>query len=146
MSQLYYYLFFLAVLLLFYEIYFIASVSGVIERIIIPYSKSIVILVLILDIWSFAGSYRLLSIIDSQSFKIASETQNLDFVSSIYFSAVTFGTVGYGDITPLSRTAKLLTTCQILLTFFYLIFVVTVIASNNAIYSEIYHSRNSKKD
>ena len=35
------------------------------------------------------------------------------FFNRLYFSVVTFSTVGYGDITPRSRTARLLVTSQI---------------------------------
>lgn len=36
------------------------------------------------------------------------------FFNRLYFSVVTFSTVGYGDITPTSRTARTLVMLQIL--------------------------------
>nr|WP_253195623.1 potassium channel family protein [Streptomyces sp. JHA26] len=41
-------------------------------------------------------------------------------VDSLYFTVVTLATVGYGDITPLGQTARIVTVLQILYSFVFL--------------------------
>jgi voltage-gated potassium channel len=43
--------------------------------------------------------------------------KNIDFNDAFYFATVTMGTVGYGDITPLSIRAKRFTQLQIIVGF-----------------------------
>lgn len=43
------------------------------------------------------------------------------FISFIYFSSATFATVGYGDISPTSSLAKILTTLEIMYSFFIIV-------------------------
>ncbi len=45
-------------------------------------------------------------------------SKDLDFVSSTYFSLVTFATVGYGDFYPKSQLAKLLVCSEIVIALF----------------------------
>lgn len=67
----------------------------------------------------FATAYALMSQRDPGSF-----TEPLDRVSALYFSVVVFGTVGFGDIAPLSGLSRMLVSAQILLNLAFLALVV----------------------
>ncbi|WP_063770666.1 potassium channel family protein [Streptacidiphilus carbonis] len=57
----------------------------------------------------FAGAYVSLSTMDPTTF-----TEPLDHTSGLYFTIVTLGTVGYGDIAPTSDFARILVSLQVL--------------------------------
>jgi voltage-gated potassium channel len=57
----------------------------------------------------YAGAYLTLSTADAGSF-----TQHLGRSDALYFTITTFGTVGYGDITPRHTLARLLVSSQII--------------------------------
>ncbi|WP_242928793.1 ion channel [Pontibacter vulgaris] len=80
----------------------------------------------LLFIISYAIDYICLYEIDSSSF--AGISQQGMFVSRLitffYFSVATFSTAGYGDITPSSTTAQLLTSAEMLLAWGLTILVV----------------------
>ncbi len=59
----------------------------------------------------FAALYYVLSAQDSGLFNVHPLTR----VDTLYFTITTFGTVGFGDIAPLSRTGRLLVSLQIVL-------------------------------
>lgn len=63
----------------------------------------------------FASLY---SIIDHVSinphFSIQGELRDINFLEAIYFSLITFSTVGYGDMTPVSHAARVVVTIQVL--------------------------------
>lgn len=67
----------------------------------------------------FATWYQLLSQFDPAAF-----SQSLDRLGSLYFSLVTFLTIGYGDVVPVSALARLLVIAQGLLTFYTLVIVI----------------------
>lgn len=56
-------------------------------------------------------------------------SKNLDIVSAIYFSLVTFATVGYGDFYPDSLLAKLLVCSEIIVALFILAVVLSTSTS-----------------
>ena len=58
----------------------------------------------------FAFTYLSLSRANPGNF-----SEKLDHVSAVYFTVVTFGTVGFGDIVPKTDTTRLLVTVQIVL-------------------------------
>lgn len=64
----------------------------------------------------YAMTYMILYCIDKKSFIFnVSPTSPLDiFVDFLYFSTVTFTTLGYGDISPLSNIAKVIVIFEIL--------------------------------
>ena len=74
--------------------------------------------------------------IDNTAFKIINCTTNKDtldfkdYWSFLYFSIVTITTLGYGDIIPLSLTAKALTSIEVLLGITYVVFGVATLFSN----------------
>lgn len=74
-----------------------------------------------------------------------------DYVDAIYFSFVTAGTVGYGDIVPLAPLAKKLAIAQITLTFvfvaLFLNYFNTLLHRSNQLPSELRHrkTRHSRK-
>lgn len=47
-------------------------------------------------------------------------SDNLSPFDALYFSVVTQTTIGYGDITPVSRVGKTVAICQILLFMYYI--------------------------
>lgn len=67
----------------------------------------------------FAVWYRFLSIVNPVSF-----SQPLSALDSFYFSVVTFFTIGFGDIVPLTRFAKLLVIFEGLLAFYTVVIVI----------------------
>lgn len=71
-----------------------------------------------LTLYGFCVLFVLLSKLDGQSF-----SQELDFLSSVYFTIVTAATVGYGDIVPVSKTARCFVTAEIIISFLYVIFM-----------------------
>lgn len=81
---------------------------------VIMFSLSIAQVILIFSTW-----YQLVSKIDPAAF-----SQQLGRIGSLYFSLVTFLTVGYGDIVPVSPLARLLVIFQGALTFYTLTIVI----------------------
>lgn len=72
-------------------------------------STSIFISICILTIIvTFAIAYRLIDVIDCNSFKYNGEMNNAFdiLVNWLYFSVITFTSLGYGDIVPVSNVAK----------------------------------------
>ena len=59
-----------------------------------------------------------------QTSKIALRFGDRHTVTSLYFSFVTLTTLGYGDITPVSTTARMLTTAEALIGQLYLVVLV----------------------
>lgn len=76
--------------------------------------------------------YTLLSDFDSAAFAFATPGQVMDSFHAFYFSFVTLSTVGYGDITPLSRGARMLAVMEAVTGMFY---VAVLVARLVALYS-----------
>jgi hypothetical protein len=79
----------------------------------------------LLAIFGFALTYIVISANLPGSFNV----EKLDVVSSIYFSTSTIATVGFGDIVPLSRIARILVTLEIFTGLFYAVFFFSVAAA-----------------
>jgi hypothetical protein len=82
-------------------------------------------LLISLIILSFTTDYLALYLLDHQHFKsneIGASPLYILFFEFLYFSLVTFSTVGYGDVVALSHTAKLLVVLEVLLYFFVMVF------------------------
>lgn len=80
---------------------------------------------IVLIVFSFAIDYTALHFIDSAHFKINNSSGNnglLAFFDMSYFSLITFSSVGYGDIVPITVTAKSLVALEVALRFFVLVF------------------------
>jgi len=67
----------------------------------------------------YAGVYLGLSHQNPSAF-----SEVLTHTSSLYFTVVTFGTVGFGDIRPVTDLARLVVTSQILIDVLFIAFVV----------------------
>jgi len=76
-------------------------------------------------IYSFAVAYLYLSHTDHSAFNV----KEMDLFTAIYFSTVTAATVGYGDIFPISRSARLLVIIEIWLSLIYVIFFFSVLST-----------------
>jgi voltage-gated potassium channel len=76
-------------------------------------------------LYGFAIAYTYLSHVDIKAFNIG----KLSLFESIYFSVVTAATVGYGDIIPISTSARLLVVAEIFVNLVYVIFIFSVIAN-----------------
>ncbi len=68
---------------------------------------------------AYAATYLLLAGGDPGAF-----TQPLSHTAALYFTIVVFGTVGFGDITPVSDVARLLVASQVLLDLVFIALVV----------------------
>ncbi len=80
---------------------------------------------IVLIIFSFTADYHALYILNPENFK-SSTTLNgsflVQFFEFIYFSLITFSSVGYGDIVPISISGKILVMMEIFLSFLVLVF------------------------
>lgn len=76
-------------------------------------------------IYSFAVAYLYLSRTDHSAFNV----KEMDLFTAIYFSTVTAATVGFGDIFPVSRSARLLVIIEIWLSLIYVIFFFSVLST-----------------
>ncbi|WP_256794779.1 potassium channel family protein [Terrabacter sp. Ter38] len=70
----------------------------------------------------FASSHYVIDNIDPDSY-----TQPMTRLDALYYTVTTFATVGYGDISPVSQTARLVATLQMLLGLVFLGLVARVI-------------------
>jgi hypothetical protein len=71
----------------------------------------------------YAGAYVTLSELSPGSF-----TQPLNRTAALYYSIVTFGTVGYGDIAPVSDLARILVSTQVLGDLVFIALVLRIVA------------------
>ena len=80
---------------------------------------------IILIILSFSADYLALYGLNSENFKSATSINGsflLEFFEFTYFSLITFSSVGFGDIVPLTISGKLLVIMEVFLSFFVLVF------------------------
>ena len=89
------------------------------EWLIMTITLNITQLVVVFSVW-----YRLLGLLSKEAF-----LGDMTILNSVYFSIMTFLTVGFGDIVPLSDLAKGLVILQTALTFFTLVIVVNGLIS-----------------
>jgi hypothetical protein len=92
----------------------------------IPVVRAVVTLGMLIPLFLvlFASLYLSLAATYAGSF-----TQPLDHTGSLYFTVTVFATVGFGDITPLTALARLLTSVQMMLDLVVLGAVVRIVAS-----------------
>ena len=89
------------------------------EWLIIMFTLNIIQIVVIFAVW-----YRFISLADPAAFG-----QAMGVLDSVYFSAITFLTIGFGDITPQSDITKLLVLFQGGITFYTIVIVVNGLIS-----------------
>ena len=80
---------------------------------------------IILITLSFSADYLALYGLNSENFKSATSINGsflLEFFEFTYFSLITFSSVGFGDIVPLTISGKLLVIMEVLLSFLVLVF------------------------
>lgn len=80
---------------------------------------------IVLIVFSFAIDYTALQFVDAIHFKMNNsiDKDGLSvFFDLSYFSLITFSSVGYGDIVPISLPAKTLVALEVALRFFVLVF------------------------
>lgn len=82
---------------------------------------------------SFALDYLCVSEIFPNAFSGITPDQSMitRFTNLIYFSIVTFTTVGYGDIIPLIIVAKLITVLEMMSAFIVIVFIISKYFKNN---------------
>lgn len=80
---------------------------------------------IILIVLSFSADYQALYILSSENFK-STTSLNRSFIPQffefIYFSLITFSSVGFGDVVPLTISGKLLVMMEVFLSFLVLVF------------------------
>ena len=85
-------------------------------------------LLIAISILSFATDYNCLYLFDDRAFE-GTLTASSSFVENLfqflYFSLITFSTVGYGDLVPVSIMAKLLVMIEIFLSFLIVVYALT---------------------
>ncbi|WP_445734474.1 potassium channel family protein [Mariniflexile sp.] len=80
---------------------------------------------IILIVLSFTADYQALYILNPENFKsstVLNDSFLIQFFEFIYFSLITFSSVGYGDIVPISIWGKILVMMEIFLSFLVLVF------------------------
>ena len=78
----------------------------------------------------FAIGYRLISSLQGcAAFQVGGKGAVLSFFDAFYFSAVTLATVGFGDIVPVSRSAKLLVMAEIFVSLANVTFVLSAVVT-----------------
>jgi len=78
-----------------------------------------------LIIFSFASDFATLHLIDSDNFTNSNDINSsiwVVFFDYFYLSTITFSSVGYGDIVPVSIAAKAIVILEVALRFFVLVF------------------------
>lgn len=71
----------------------------------------------------FAAVYRITDMLSAApGFALGGTPRPISFPEALYFSVVTMATVGYGDITPLSAAARMVSSVQIVLGVLMLLF------------------------
>ena len=81
-------------------------------------------------LWTIA--YDLLAQINPTAFEFSHHDQTMDSFNAFYLSFVTLSTVGYGDVTPVSRGARMLAIMEAITGMFY---VTVLVARLVSIYS-----------
>jgi hypothetical protein len=76
-------------------------------------------------IYIFVITYLVLSRLDIGSFNVG----RLDLAAAIYFSVSTIATVGFGDIVPVTSTARLIVVAEIFFGLAYAVFLFSIVAS-----------------
>ncbi len=82
-------------------------------------------LILMISVFSFATDYTCLYQFNHSTFEGVPDYLNsymYNLYHFFYFSVITFSTVGYGDITPVSEIAKFVVMLEIFLSFFLIVF------------------------
>ncbi len=77
----------------------------------------------------FAYAFALADIVVSKINRTAFNVGELSLGAGIYFSITTIATVGYGDIVPVSATARLLAVSEILVGLLFAVLVFSALAS-----------------
>lgn len=85
---------------------------------------------------TYGAAYVTLSAISPGSF-----SQPMNRTGGLYFSIVTFGTVGYGDIAPVSDLARILVSTQILGDLVFIALVLRIVASASRLTLERWETR-----
>lgn len=91
-------------------------------------------LVLILQRMAWAGMLVLIVAIIVYLDRDEGYTEPLTFIDSVYYASITLSTVGYGDITPVTQTARLVNI--ILITPLRLIFLVILVGTTLSVLTE----------
>lgn len=84
--------------------------------------------IIFIIVFSFATDYTCLYQFNQSAFVGVPEFSNtylFNLYHFFYFSVITFSTVGFGDITPVSDVAKFVVMLEIFLSFFIIVFALT---------------------
>ena len=73
--------------------------------------------------------YQLLAQINPSAFEFSEPGQKMDSFNAFYLSFVTLSTLGYGDVTPVSRGARMLAVMEAITGMFYIAVLVARLVS-----------------
>ncbi|GHN02728.1 hypothetical protein WSM22_42170 [Cytophagales bacterium WSM2-2] len=86
----------------------------------------IILVNILLIVVSFSADYMCMLSIDETSFRGINNSSLLDAIfDAFYFSIVSFTTVAYGDIVPVSKAAKLLTLLEVIIAYLTTIIIIS---------------------
>jgi len=73
--------------------------------------------------------FKLLGVLDPQAFSFALSGQTMDGFEAFYFSFVTLTTIGFGNVVPVSRVARMLSIMEAIAGMFYVAVLVARLVS-----------------
>lgn len=116
-------------------VYYVTELRSSVQKREFGLKSSVIIIVILMQIVIFfALIYANICDIDRTSFKGIKPEYNEHpfqlFVDFLYFSTVTFTTLGYGDITPASSAAKMVVMFEVLLFVIYISIILLNLANN----------------
>jgi Ion channel len=78
----------------------------------------------------FGNLYFLIGVWSNNAYCLVT-SERMDMLNSIYFSTITAGTVGYGDIYPLKNIVKIIVCIEIVVSYTFTLIILSKLVSSN---------------